>query len=235
MQESLKAAVTWARTRSSELGLPESLFAETDIHVLFAGGIHDARSAALVGVMAAPLTERGMRVGVLMGTAYLFTREIVDCGAVVRRYQDEAVRCTRTVNLETAPGHASRCAVTPFAHDFLAERHLASLTVLRADGSPHVTAVGTTWDDEAGLLRVITWAGAVKARLLSASDGGRASVCQIDGGRWLTMEGDAVVTDDPQRCAEGLRRYAERYRPPYDRGADRRVIEITVDRVMGRA
>lgn len=121
------------------------------------------------------------------------------------------------------------------ALDFLAERHLASLTLLRADGSPHVTAVGITWDDAAGLVRVITWAGSVKARLLSAAEGGRASVCQIDGGRWLTLEGDAVITADRDRCAEGLRRYAERYRPPADRGADRRIIEITVDKVMGRA
>ncbi|MDG2112563.1 MAG: pyridoxamine 5'-phosphate oxidase family protein [Actinomycetota bacterium] len=121
------------------------------------------------------------------------------------------------------------------ALDFLTERHLASLTLLRADGSPHVTAVGITWDDSNQLVRVITWDGSMKARLLSASDGGRASVCQIDGGRWLTLEGEALVTADSDRCAEGLRRYAERYRPPADRGADRRVIEISIDKVMGRA
>ena len=43
--------------------------------VLFAGGVHDARSAAMVAAMAAPLAERGARLGVLMGTAYLFTDE----------------------------------------------------------------------------------------------------------------------------------------------------------------
>ena len=32
---------------------------------------------------------------------------------------------------------------------FLAERHLATLTTLRPDGSPHVVAVGFTWDAEA--------------------------------------------------------------------------------------
>ena len=46
--------------------------APEELQVVFAGGIHDARSAAMVAAMAGPLTERGTAVGVLMGTAYLF-------------------------------------------------------------------------------------------------------------------------------------------------------------------
>jgi hypothetical protein len=59
-------------------------------------------------------------------------------------------------------------------------------------------------------------------------------VCQVDGGRWLTFEGPARVTDDPERVAEAVRRYAGRYRQPGER-ADRVAIEIAVDRVLGRA
>ena len=117
---------------------------------------------------------------------------------------------------------------------FLRERHLATLTTLRPDGSPHVVAVGFTWDPRAGLARVISFAPSRKARNLAASPGARAAVCQVDGGRWLTLEGAATVTDDPERVAEGVRRYAERYRQPGERD-DRVVIEITVDRVLGRA
>src|SRR4028118_2037060 len=95
---------------------------EQDVHILFAGGIHDARSAAMVSAMAAPLVERGIRIGVLMGSAYLFTEEAVSCGAIVKGFQEQAVACTRTINLETGPGHASRCAVTPFAQEFYATR-----------------------------------------------------------------------------------------------------------------
>ena len=51
---------------------------------------------------------------------------------------------------------------------FLAERHLATLTTLRPDGSPHVVAVGFTWDDDAGLARVITFAPSRKARNVAA-------------------------------------------------------------------
>ena len=118
---------------------------------------------------------------------------------------------------------------------FLAERHLAALTLVRPDGRPHVTAVGVTWAGGTDPARVITWNGSVKARLLERHGPLPAAVCQVDGGRWLTLEGTAVVTADPDRCAEGVRRYARRYSPPKDRGPDRRVIELIVTTVMGRA
>ena len=59
-------------------------------------------------------------------------------------------------------------------------------------------------------------------------------MCQIDGGRWLSLEGTAVLTDDEDRCREGTERYAERYREPRER-PDRTVIEISVDRILGYA
>ncbi|SEQ56694.1 polyketide-type polyunsaturated fatty acid synthase PfaA, partial [Solimonas aquatica] len=95
---------------------------EKDVHVLFAGGVHDARSAAMVAAMTAPLAARGMKVGALMGTIYLFTDEIVGTGAIVEGFQQQALLCKRTKNLETGPGHATRCAATQFADDFFAQR-----------------------------------------------------------------------------------------------------------------
>ncbi len=62
----------------------------------------------------------------------------------------------------------------------------------------------------------------------------QVALCQVDGGRWLALEGEARVHSEKSRCAEGVRRYAERYRQPKDRGDDRRVIEISVQRVSGR-
>lgn len=118
---------------------------------------------------------------------------------------------------------------------FVTERHLASLTLVRRDGAPHVTPVGFTWDPELGLARVITWSGSVKARILDEAGTLRGALCQVDGGRWVTLEGEAVVTADSDRCHEGVRRYATRYGEPKDRGDDRRVIELRVNRVLGRA
>ncbi|WP_117671960.1 type I polyketide synthase, partial [Micromonospora sp. MW-13] len=88
------------------------------VQVFFAGGVHDARSAAMVATMAAPLARRGGRIGVLMGTAYLFTAEAVEHGAVQPMFQREALTAERTALLETAPGHATRCLHTPFVDDF---------------------------------------------------------------------------------------------------------------------
>ncbi|MFE1172375.1 SDR family NAD(P)-dependent oxidoreductase [Streptomyces sp. NPDC058773] len=97
------------------------------LDVLFAGGIHDARSAAMAAAAAAPLAELGARTGVLMGTAYLFTEEAVATGAVLPGFQDTALACDRTVLLRTAPGHATRCADTAYTRDFAAaERRLAA-------------------------------------------------------------------------------------------------------------
>ena len=117
---------------------------------------------------------------------------------------------------------------------FLRERHLATLTTLRPDGSPHVVAVGFTWDPQAGIARIITWETSKKARNLLDAPGSRAVVSQVDGGRWLSLEGPATVTTAPERCRDAERRYAERYREPRHR-PDRAVIEIAVDRILGRA
>ncbi len=89
-----------------------------NLHVLFAGGIHDARSAAAVAAIGAPLAARGARLGVLMGTAYLFTTEAVTSGAITPAFQDIALGCTQTVLLETSPGHATRCVETDYVRDF---------------------------------------------------------------------------------------------------------------------
>lgn len=92
------------------------------VHVLFAGGIHDALSGAMVSAIAAPLAERGVRVGALLGTAYLFTEEAVASGAISASFQREALECTDTVELRTGLGHTIRCAPTPFAEEFQAVR-----------------------------------------------------------------------------------------------------------------
>ena len=116
---------------------------------------------------------------------------------------------------------------------FLAERHLATLTTLRVDGTPHVVPVGVTFDPEARLVRVITSGTSAKARHVLEGQT-RVAVCQVEGRRWVTLEGSAAVRDDAESVAEAERRYAERYRPPRE-NPTRVVIEIAVDRILGNA
>ncbi|MET7467362.1 pyridoxamine 5'-phosphate oxidase family protein [Micromonospora sp. NPDC005686] len=117
---------------------------------------------------------------------------------------------------------------------FFADRHLATLTTPRADGTPHVVPVGVTFDAAARLARVITSAGSAKARHVAAAgpDGVPVAVCQVDGRWWLTVEGRAVLRRDPESVAEAERRYAERYRAPRP-NPERVVIEIAVTGLLG--
>ena len=114
---------------------------------------------------------------------------------------------------------------------FLRERHLATLTTLRADGSPHVVPVGFGYDPGERVVRVISFAGSQK--VVNAGRGGRAAVSQVDGGRWLTLEGEVRLVTDGEGVARAVAAYADRYQAPRERD-DRVAIEIRVDRMLGR-
>ncbi|RAJ40103.1 PPOX class probable F420-dependent enzyme [Kitasatospora sp. SolWspMP-SS2h] len=120
--------------------------------------------------------------------------------------------------------------------DFWRERHLCTLTTLRPDGTPHVVPVGATFDPETGTARVISSGVSRKVRnVLAAGEAGqRVALCQVDRARWATLEGRAVVRQDAASVADAERRYTERYRRPRE-NPERVVIEIAVDRALGRA
>jgi PPOX class probable F420-dependent enzyme len=114
---------------------------------------------------------------------------------------------------------------------FLAERHLASLTTLHRDGTPHVVPVGFTYDPATRIARVITSGDSVKARN-AGRPGAVAALCQIDGARWLTLSGPVRVDQDSVVIADAVARYALRYKQP--RVNPKRVaLIIQVDRMLG--
>ena len=119
---------------------------------------------------------------------------------------------------------------------FWQERHLCTLTTPRPDGTPHVVPVGVTYEPEARLARVITNKSSRKvAHVLAAGAAGApVAVCQVDGGRWATLEGVARVSSEPERVREAERRYAVRYGRTPAPNPDRVVIEIALTRAMGR-
>ncbi|KMO75156.1 PPOX class probable F420-dependent enzyme [Mycobacterium sp. BK558] len=120
--------------------------------------------------------------------------------------------------------------LTTDAIAFLTERHLAMLTTLRADQSPHVVAVGFTFDPATHIARVITTGGSQKA--VNADQRGVAVLSQVDGARWLSLEGTSTVYTDIDKVRDAELRYAQRYRTPRP-NPKRVVIEVRVERVLG--
>ena len=102
-----------------------------------------------MGALSAPLAEAGAKVGVLLGTAYLFTRESVASGAIAPAFQEEALECRSTALLESGPGHASRCARTRFVRVFEDERRRLS-----DSGVPPDEMRGALEDLNLGRLRI---------------------------------------------------------------------------------
>ncbi|MET7330852.1 TIGR03618 family F420-dependent PPOX class oxidoreductase [Nonomuraea sp. NPDC005650] len=114
---------------------------------------------------------------------------------------------------------------------FWQERHLCTLSTTRPDGPPHVVPVGATLDLATGIARVITSGTSVKARLIGA-DGALVALCQVDGRRWSTLEGRAVLRTEPEQVTDAEQRYAVRFKPPRP-NPSRVVVEIQVTRVLG--
>lgn len=118
---------------------------------------------------------------------------------------------------------------------FWRERHLSTLTTLRRDGTPHVVPVGVTVDDDFRVARVICSGGSVKARNVRAAvdEGARVAVSQVDGKRWSTLEGWAMVRSDQASVRDAEERYTRRYGRRPRENPQRVVVEITIDRVLG--
>ncbi len=113
---------------------------------------------------------------------------------------------------------------------FWRERHLCTVTSLKPDGSPHVVPMGIVVDASSCLAFGITSGRSRKVANLRRDP--RVAVCQVDRGRWSTLEGTAEVLEDPESVADAVRRYAERYRQPRE-NSDRVAVRITVTRVIG--
>ncbi|GAA1530594.1 TIGR03618 family F420-dependent PPOX class oxidoreductase [Dactylosporangium maewongense] len=116
------------------------------------------------------------------------------------------------------------------SEEFWTERHLCTVTTIRRDGTPHVAPVGATYDETTGIARIITSGTSQKVRNVRANP--RVAICQVDGRRWTTLEGTAVIDADPEAVADAERRYADRYRTPRP-NPQRVVIVVTVTRVLG--
>lgn len=116
--------------------------------------------------------------------------------------------------------------------EFWTERHLCTVTTLRADGSPHVVPMGVVLDPDTDSAWAITSGRSVKVRHLEQPGGGSIAVCQVDGRRWSTLEGLAEVRRDAASVREAEGRYASRYRVPRE-NPERVALRIQIGRVLG--
>lgn len=116
--------------------------------------------------------------------------------------------------------------------DFLRERQLGALATLRADGSAHVVAIAFGYLPETATALVITSDRTQKVINLERDP--RAALTQVDGRRWLSLEGRAVVSRDPDRVSLAVAAFEARYRPA-SVNPNRVAIELEVTRVLGRA
>ncbi len=120
--------------------------------------------------------------------------------------------------------------LSPEGIEFVAARHLATLSTIGPDGGIHVVPVGFTWHD--GLVRIIT--SGPSQKVVNLRRDARATVSQVDGGRWLTLAGSARILDDPESVALAVELYAQRYREPRV-NLLRVALVIEVDTAMGSA
>ncbi|EFG07732.1 Nitrilase/cyanide hydratase and apolipoprotein N-acyltransferase [Streptomyces clavuligerus] len=175
------------------------------------------------------------------------------CLAIAMQHTTDTGRCGRIRTLatmradtETTPapgapdgpdGSGDLLGLGPEYLAFWREYHLCTLTTQRPDGSPHLVPVGVTFEPETGTARVITNRNSRKvANILRSTDegGARVAVCQVDRGRWATLEGRARIRTEEAVVADAVRRYAERYGRTPGPNPDRVVIEIAVRRALGR-
>lgn len=114
--------------------------------------------------------------------------------------------------------------------EFLTQRHLGTLTTLMPDGRPHVVAVGFTYEQASGIVRIITDALSLKAT--NAAERSHVMVSCVDGPRWLSLGGEATVLSDATSVQVAEEFYTLRYKPPRP-NPTRVVIAFHVKDILG--
>jgi malonyl CoA-acyl carrier protein transacylase len=118
---SLSSMVLWEVSIETLLDLP--LEQRPDVSVLFAGGIISAAGSHFISAMTALLAKEGVKIGVQLGTAYLFTKEIVETGAITPVYQQVVQEHNCTTIIGSTVGLACRTANTNFAGQIMKNEH----------------------------------------------------------------------------------------------------------------
>lgn len=90
---------------------------------------------------------------------------------------------------------------------FLSETRFAALATINKDGTPQQSTMWYALDGDTILMN--TKAGRLKHRNLQRDP--RASICVLDGYRWVTINGTVELNDDQAVAQADIRRLAIRY------------------------
>nr|WP_320191579.1 SDR family NAD(P)-dependent oxidoreductase [uncultured Desulfobacter sp.] len=119
---SLSSAVLWELSIEALLDMHADQSLD-DVSVLFAGGIISSVGSHFVSAMTALLAKQGLKIGIQLGTAYLFTKEIVETGALTPVYQQVVQEHTCTTIIGSTVGLNCRTADTTFAGQMMKNEH----------------------------------------------------------------------------------------------------------------
>jgi len=113
---SLSSMVLWEAAISKLVNTSRDL---SDLYLVFAGGITTSFASFFISGMASFLAAKGAKIGLQVGTAYLFSSEIVDTQAMKKQYQEIIIEKDETVIIGRSLGLASRTAPTRFAREMV--------------------------------------------------------------------------------------------------------------------
>ena len=91
----------------------------SEVSVLFAGGIATGRAAAFVAGMVGDLVDKGLNLGLQIGTAYLAAKEAVSTCAITSTYQKLTLQSDRTVVIGRTVNTRARAAGSPMASQLI--------------------------------------------------------------------------------------------------------------------
>jgi acyl transferase domain-containing protein/NAD(P)H-dependent flavin oxidoreductase YrpB (nitropropane dioxygenase family)/acyl carrier protein/NAD(P)-dependent dehydrogenase (short-subunit alcohol dehydrogenase family) len=118
---SLSSLVLWESAMAVLTGQDDAALKKQS--VIFAGGISTAHASSFISGLASVLAARGAKIGVQVGTAYLFTREIVELKSIGKLYQDTLAAARHTLVTGNTVGLPSRTVPTPFARKLVEKEH----------------------------------------------------------------------------------------------------------------
>lgn len=91
--------------------------------LIFAGGISTSAGSHFISGMTSSLSKKGVKIGIQVGSAYLFTKEIIETKCITERYQKEIISKDSTLLMGRTVGLPSRTLASPFSLKMVDREH----------------------------------------------------------------------------------------------------------------